>query len=159
MIRLSNHTKRAAGMLGALALLAGCAPTLHANQSFLTAEDLKLSEKGFASFKSTGETMDLGPIRLLEGKVDRVVVHKVHGTLFLVGEGFHSLYRLWPGGDDELHYKPVNLKLDPLPTFSSPALEAAGKCVLFSWKSAAGATEKRYVTAGGDFDSKGCPDA
>ena len=72
-----------------------CAPTLRFNQSFLTAEELKLSDKGFASLKSTGETFDLGPIRKAEGRADKVVLLKVHGTYFVAGEGFRFLRNPW----------------------------------------------------------------
>ena len=136
---------------------AACAPTLRFNQSYLTAEELKLSDKGFASIKSTGETFDLGPIRRAEGKADKIVLLKVHGTYFVAGEGFRHLYRIWPGGDDEAHYKPVDLEGVPAAGFGSPTLEPAAKCVLFTWTKGSG-TEKRYVTTGGDVDAKGCPD-
>ena len=136
---------------------AGCAPTLRFNQSFLTAEELKLSDKGFASLKSTGETFDLAPIRKEEGKVDKVILLKVHGTYFIAGEGFRHLWRLWPGGDDEAHYKPVDIEGAPS-AFNAPTLEPAGKCAIFSWTKGSG-TEKRFVSTGGDVDPKGCPDA
>jgi hypothetical protein len=137
---------------------AGCAPTLRFNQSFLTAEEIRVSDRGFASLKSTGETFDFTPLRTLEGKVDRVILLKVHGTWFVTGEGFRHVYRLWPGGDDEAHYKPIEIEKSPVGGFSAPALEPAGKCALFSWTTGGG-TEKRWLTAGGDVESKGCPDA
>ena len=85
----------------------GCAPTLRFNQTYLTQVELKVSDKGRAALSTTGEVFDLGPIKKAEGKADKVLLIKVHGTYFIAGEGFRSLWRLWQGGDDEAHYKPV----------------------------------------------------
>lgn len=136
-----------------------CAPTLHFNQSYLVAEELKLSTKGYASLKSTGESFDLGPIAQQEGKVEKVIVIKVHGTYLLAGEGWKHLWRLWEGGNDEAHYKPIDLG-DNAPStggFTAPTLEPAGKCALFKYSR--GATQAAmFVTAGGDVDGKKCSD-
>jgi hypothetical protein len=137
---------------------AGCAPSLRFNQTYLTQVEMKVSDKGFASLSTTGESFDLGPIRTLEGKADKVVLIKVHGTYFIAGEGFKSLWRLWQGGDDLAHYKPIEIEGAPRSGFGSPFLEVSGKCAVFSWTKGSG-TEKRFVTTGGDVDTKGCPDA
>ena len=135
----------------------GCAPTLRFNQTWLTQAETKISDKGYASLSTTGETFDLGPIKKAEGKAERVIVLKVHGTYFVAGEGFRSLWRLWSGGDDEAHYKAVEIEGAPRTGFSAPLLEVAGKCAAFTWTKGSG-TEKRFVTTGGDVDTKGCPD-
>jgi len=137
---------------------AGCAPTLRFNQSFLASEDLRISDKGYASLKSTGESFDLGPIRAAEGRVDRVVILKVHGTFLLTGEGFKHLWRLFPAGGDEIHYKTIDDAQAPKTGFSGVALDPSGKCALFTFTKN-GAPTQLYVTAGGDVDSKRCPDA
>lgn len=150
-----------AALAAGLALVgaAGCAPTLHFNQSFLVAEELKLSSKGYASLKSTGESFDLQPIQQQEGKVERVVLLKVHGSYLVVGEGFKHLWRLWAGGRDEAKFKPVDLgELQPATGgLGSPSLEPAGKCALFKWSKGA-TTAQVFVTADGDVDAKRCPD-
>jgi hypothetical protein len=156
MFRLRPAHLRVCLAAAALAL-AACAPTLRFNQTWLTQSEAKISDKGFASLSITGETFDLGPIRQLEGKVDKVIVMKVHGTYFLVGDGFKSVYRLWQGGDDEAHYKAVEFDGAPR-SYSSPQLEAAGKCAVITWTKGSG-SEKRFITTGGDVDTKGCPDA
>jgi hypothetical protein len=158
---MSRPTPRhlGAGLTAALALaLAGCAPTLRFNQTFLTPVELKVSDKGYASLSTTGETFDLSPIKKAEGNAGKALLIKVHGTYFVTGEGFHNLWRLWQGGDDEAHYKPVEIEGAPRTGFSSPQLEVSGKCLLFSWSKGASA-EKRFVTTSGDVDTKGCPDA
>ena len=137
---------------------AGCAPTLRFNQSFLVVEDLKISDKGFASLKSTGESFDLSPIRAAEGRADRVIVLKVHGTFLLTGEGFKNLWRLWPAGSDQIHYAAIDDAKAPKGGYSGVSLEPAGKCALFTFTKN-GAPTTLYVTAGGDVDSKRCPDA
>ncbi len=137
---------------------AGCAPTLRFNQSFLVADDMKISDKGYASLKSTGESFDLSPIRAAEGRVDHVVVFKVHGSYLLVGEGFKHLWRLWPGGQDEVHYQAVDDITAPGSGFSGVALEPAGKCVRFTFTKGASQSQW-FVTSGGDHDAKACPDA
>ena len=137
---------------------AGCAPTLRFNQTYLTQVELKVSDKGFAALSTTGEIFDLGPIKKAEGKADKVILIKVHGTYFIAGEGFRNLWRLWQGGDDEAHYKPVDIEGAPRTGFGSPLLETAGKCAVFTWTKGSG-TEKRFITTGGDVDTKGCPDA
>jgi len=137
---------------------AGCAPTLRFNQSFLVADDMKISEKGYGSLRSTGESFDLSAIRAAEGRADRVTVLKVHGTYFLVGEGFKNLWRLWPGGTDEVHYKAVGDVKAPSNGFSGVALEPAGKCARFTFNKS-GSPVQWFVTASGDADAKACPDA
>src|SRR6478735_3504392 len=133
-------------LLALAALSAACAPTLHFNQSYLVAEELKLSSKNYASLKSTGESFDLAPIAAQEGKVERVIVLKVHGTYLLAGEGFKHLWRLWAGGKDEAKFKPVDLGENAPATggFTAPTLEPAGKCALFKFSK--GATQAQvYV--------------
>jgi hypothetical protein len=137
---------------------AGCAPTLRFNQSFLVAEDMKISDKGYGSLKSTGESFDLSPIRKAEGRADRVIVLKVHGTFLITGEGFKKLWRLWPAGEDEIHYEAIDDVKAPASGFTGVALEPAGKCALFTF-SKNGAPTQVFVTAGGDIDAKRCPDA
>lgn len=135
--------------------LAACAPTLTFNQSFLVPEELKVAPNGYASLKSTGESFDLGPIRAQENKTDRIDIIKVHGTYVLVGDGYKHAWELWPGGKDEMHYKP--LKLDPGPQgFSQPALEASGNCALLKWQKGASPAQA-YVNADGDVNEKNCP--
>lgn len=89
--------------------LCACAPTLFYNQTFLVSEDLKLGQNGYASLPNTGETVDLSPIKAQEKSADRVHYLKVHGASFVVGEGFKQVWRLWSGGIDQAHYKPVKL--------------------------------------------------
>jgi len=137
---------------------AGCAPTLRFNQSYLVAEDMKVTDKGYAALKSTGETFDLTPIRTAEGRADHVTILKVHGTYFVTGEGFKNLWRLWPGGDDEVHYKPVDDVGGKSGVFSGVTLEPAEKCAHFTFTKGA-MPSSVYVTTGGDVDTKRCPDA
>ena len=140
---------------------AACAPTLHFNQSFLAAEDMRVSDKGFASLQSTGESFDLTPILKAEGRAARVIVLKLHGSYLLTGEGFKNLWRLWPAGNDEIHFKPIDDAQAPKGSvFSGPALApaAGGKCAVFSF-TRNGAPTQLFVTAGGDVDAKRCPDA
>jgi hypothetical protein len=138
----------------ALALTA-CAPTLIANQSALVPEELKLAPNGYASLKSTGESFDLGPIKSQEGRTDRIQILKTHGRFVLVGDGFHKAWTLWPGGKDEMHYKP--LKLDPGPQgFSQPVLEASGNCALLKWQKGVSPAQA-FVNADGDVNDKNCP--
>lgn len=135
--------------------LAACAPTLIANQSFLVPEELKLAPSGYASLKSTGETFDLGPIKKEEPKTDRIQILKVHGTYVLVGEGFHHAWEMWPGGKDEMHYKP--LKLEPgAQGFSGATLETSGNCALLKWQKGVSPAQA-YVNADGDVNDKNCP--
>jgi hypothetical protein len=135
--------------------LAACAPTLISNQSFLVPEELKLAPNGYASLKSTGESFDLGPIKSQETKTDRIQILKVHGTYVLVGDGFQHLWTLWPGGKDEMHYKP--LKLDPgTRGFSGATLEASGNCALLKWQKG-GSPAQSFVNADGDVNEKNCP--
>jgi hypothetical protein len=142
------------GTLAAL-LFAGCAPTLFFNQSFLTAEELKLARNGYASLKSTGETFDLSPIKAQEPNAgDRVAILKMHGAYLAVGDGFTHAWRLWPGGKDEAHYKPVELN-PGAKGFGSPSLEASGNCALIRWQRS-GAPAQAFVTSGGDVNDKKC---
>jgi hypothetical protein len=132
----------------------GCAPKLYFDQTFRYREELKVTEKGYASL-SSAETFDLGPIRKLEAKFDRVQITKLHGSFFLVADGFKNLWRLWADGTDAAAYKKVDLGLTrPL---ESPTLEVAEKCVVLGFTSG-GVAEKRWITAGGKVDKKGCPD-
>ena len=141
-------------MLIALAV-AACAPTLIFNQSFLVPEELKLAPNGYASLKSTGESFDLGPIKQQETKTDRIQILKIHGTYVLVGDGFKKVWRLWPGGKDEMHYEP--LKLEPgTQGFSQPALETSGNCALLKWQKGASPAQA-YVNADGAVNDKNCP--
>jgi hypothetical protein len=140
--------------LAALAL-AACAPTLIANQSFLVPEELKLDPSGYVSLKSTGESFDLGPIKKLEPKTDRIQILKIHGTYVLVGDSFRKVWTLWPGGKDEMHYKPT--KLEPgAQGFSQPTLETSGNCALLKWQKGASPAQA-YVNADGDVNDKNCP--
>jgi hypothetical protein len=135
--------------------VAACAPTLIANQSFLVSEELKLAPSGYASLKSTGESFDLGPIKSQESKSDRIQILKIHGSYVLVGDGFRRAWTLWPGGKDEMHYKP--LKLEPgAQGFSQPSLETSGNCALLKWQKGASPAQA-YVTADGDVNDKNCP--
>ena len=135
--------------------LAGCAPTLVANQSFLVPEELKLAPTGYASLKSTGESFDLGPIKKEEPRTDRIQILKVHGSYLLVGDGFRRTWMLWPGSKDEMHYKP--LKLEPgAQGFLGATLETSGNCALLKWQR--GVTPAQaYLTADGDVNDKNCP--
>ena len=135
--------------------LAACAPTLIANQSFLVSEELKLAPSGYASLKSTGESFDLGPIKAQESKTDRIQMLKVHGTYVLVGDGFRKIWTLWPGGKDEMHYKPA--KFEPgAQGFTGAQLEPSGNCALLKWQKG-GSPAQAYVTADGDVNDKNCP--
>jgi hypothetical protein len=135
--------------------LTACAPTLAANQSFLVPEELKLAPNGYASLKSTGESFDLGPIKKEETRVSQVEVIKIHGTFVLVGDGFHKVWTLWPGGKDELHYQPA--KLEPGPQgFAQPTLEISGNCALLKWQKGASPAQA-YVNADGAANEKSCP--
>ncbi len=135
--------------------VAACAPTLIANQSFLVSEELKLAPSGYASLKSTGESFDLGPIKSQEPKTDRIQILKVHGSYVVVGDGFRKAWTLWPGGKDEMHYKP--LKLEPgAQGFSQPALEPSGNCALLKWQKGVSPAQA-YVNADGDVNEKNCP--
>jgi hypothetical protein len=136
-------------------VLAGCAPALTYNQSFLVPEQVKLAPNGYASLKSTGESFDLGPIRAQESKADRVEILKVHGTYLLVGDGYQHAWKLWPGGKDQMHYKPV--KLEPGERgFSQPVLEASGNCALLKWRKGASPAQA-YVNSDGDVNETTCP--
>lgn len=135
--------------------LAACAPTLIANQSFLVPEELKLAPNGYASLKSTGESFDLGPIQKEEPKTDRIEIFKTHGAYVLVGDGYHHAWQLWPGGKDDMHYKP--LKLEPgAQGFSQPTLEASGNCALLKWQKGASPAQA-YVNLDGDVNDQSCP--
>src|SRR5436309_15987080 len=90
-------------------VLAGCAPSLTFNQTFLVPEDVKLAPNGYASLKSTGESFDLSPIKAQEKSAERIQIIKVHGAYVLVGDGFQRAWRLWPDGKDEMHYQPLDL--------------------------------------------------
>lgn len=143
----------------ALGGAAACAPTLHFNQSFLVAEELKLSSKNYASLKSTGESFNLQPILAQEGKTEKVVLLKVHGTYLVAGEGFKKLWRLWAGGRDEAKFKPIDLEANApgVSGFANPTLEPAGKCALFKYSKGASQAQV-FVTADGDVDAKRCSD-
>lgn len=134
---------------------AACAPTLTANQSFLVPEELRIAPNGYASLKSTGESFDLTPIRSQEPRTDRVEVLKVHGAFIVAGDGWKRAWELWPGGKDEMHYKP--LRLNPgVSGFAQPALEASGNCALLKWQKGASPAQA-YVNADGDVNEKNCP--
>jgi hypothetical protein len=133
----------------------GCAPTLTGNQSFLVPEELRIAPNGYASLKSTGESFDLTAIKSQEKPTERVEVLKVHGTYILAGDGWKRAWELWPGGKDEMHYKP--LSLNPGATgFSQPTLEASGNCALLKWQKGASPAQA-YVNADGDVNEKNCP--
>lgn len=138
----------------ALALTA-CAPALIANQSFLVPEELKLAPNGYASLKSTGETFDLSPVKTQEAKTDRIQILKVHGSYILVGDGFRHAWTLWPGGKDEMHYKPLGLE-PGAKGFAGVALETSGNCALLKWQKGASPAQA-YVNADGDVNEKNCP--
>lgn len=135
--------------------LAACAPALTANQSFLVPEELKLAPNGYASLKTTGESFDLSPIKAREPRAERVQILKVHGTYVLVGDGFRHAWELWPGGADELHFKPLDLK-PGAQGFAQPVLEASGNCALLRWQKGISPAQA-YVNADGDVNDKTCP--
>jgi hypothetical protein len=137
-------------------LISACAPSLVFNQTFLVPEDLKLAPNGYASLKSTGESLDLGPIKAQEKGADRVQIIKVHGAYVLVGDGFQRAWRLWPDGKDEMHYKPLDLSPGTKGGFASASLEASGNCALLRWQKG-GAPAQAYVNSDGDADDKKCP--
>src|SRR5260370_10469316 len=133
--------------IAALAL-AACAPALISNQTFLVPEELKLAPNAYASLKSTGETFDLGAIKQEEAKTDRIDIIKIHGTYLLVGDGYRHSWQLWPGGKDEMHYKP--LKLEPgAQGFSAATPEASGNCALLNWQKGP-SPGQAYVNAAGE---------
>ena len=138
---------------------AGCTPTLFMNRSFLVPEELKLSNTGYASLKSTGETFDLTPIKVQEAKAtERLLVLEVHGSYIIVGDGWKRVWRVWPAGKDEAKYKAVKLESGPAGSvFQSPTLEASGKCALLKWQGKTGPAQA-FITADGDVDAKKCGD-
>lgn len=139
-----------------LALAAGaCAPTLNANLSFLVPEELRIAPNGYASLKSTGESFDLSPIKSQEARADRIEVIKVHGTYILVADGWKHVWTLWPGGKDEMHYKPLSLAPGGV-AFGQPTLETSGNCALLKWQKGASPAQA-YVNADGDVNDKNCP--
>jgi hypothetical protein len=140
----------------AVSLAVGCAPTVAFNQSFLTPEQLKVAPNGYVSLKSTGETIDLGPIQKEESaRADRVEAVKVHGTFVLAADGWKHVYKLYNPSGDEVHYKPI--KLEPGDrAFVQPALEVSGNCALLTWQRG-GSPAQAYVNADGDVDERNCP--
>jgi hypothetical protein len=136
-----------------------CTPTLFMNRSFLVPEELKLTQTGYASLKSTGETFDLTPIKAREPSVgDRVLVLEVRGSYLIVGDGWKRVWRVWPSGKDEAKFKPVELAADPKAegaTFKAPQLEASGKCGLVTWQRGAG-QGKAFINADGDANEQKC---
>jgi hypothetical protein len=136
----------------------GCTPTLFMNRSFLVPEDVKLSNTGYASLKSTGETFDLTPIKAQEPAMgERVLVLEAHGTYVLVGDGWKKVWRVWPSGKDEAKYKALGLLPGNPAGFKSPALEASGKCALLKWDKTTGQGQA-FITADGDFNEQKCGD-
>lgn len=135
--------------------LGACTPKLLFNQTFLVSEDLRVTSAGYVSLKSTGETFDISPIRLIEGgRGERVVIAKVHGSFILTGDGFHKLWRLWPVGRDAAKYKALDY--DPGPDgFRGAALEIVGKCVVVHWDRGGNAATL-HVTGDGDVDENKC---
>jgi len=144
-------------IIAAAAVVAGaCAPTLTANQSFLVPEELRIAPNGYASLKTTGESIDLSPIKSQENRAaDRIAIIKVHGTYLLAGDGWKHAWELWPGGKDEMHYKPLNLN-PGLQGFSQPTLEASGNCALLKWQKGTSPAQA-YVNGDGDVNEKNCP--
>ena len=144
----------------ALSLGTACTPTLFVNRSFLVPEELRLSNTGYASLKTTGETFDLNKIKAQEpGMGDRVTVLEVHGTYLVVGDGFRKVWRIWPASKDEAKFKAVDLAADKAQgsAFKSPTLEASGKCGLLSWQK--GASQGRaFINADGDVNEAKCPE-
>lgn len=136
----------------------GCAPTLFFNQTFLVPEDLKLSNNGYASLKSTGESFDFTPIKAQEPKAgDHVTLVKVRGTYLVVGEGFRKVWKLWGGGKDKAKYEAVELGSGSPQGFRAPTLEVSGKCALLKWQKGAG-TAQAFINSDGDVDEKKCGD-
>src|SRR3954470_23582545 len=140
--------------IAALAAAIGCAPSLTFNQTFLVPEDLKVAPNGYASLKSTGESFDLTPIKTQERSAERVQILKVHGTYVLVGDGFQKAWRLWDGGKDEMHYKPVDLA-PGAKGFAQASLELSGNCALLKWNNG-GMPAQAFVAANGDVNDKNC---
>jgi hypothetical protein len=140
----------------AVALAAGaCAPTLNANMSFLVPEELRIAPNGYASLKSTGESFDLSPIKSQEPRTDRVQIIKIHGNYILAADGWKRVWTLWPGGKDEMHYKPLSLA--PGGTgFNQPTLETSGNCALLKWQKGASPAQA-FINADGDVNEKNCP--
>jgi hypothetical protein len=142
--------------LGLCAGALGCAPKLYFDQTFHMKEELKVTDKGYASLASE-ETFDLGPVIKAEKRLDRVLVIKLHGTFFLIGDGFRNLWKLTPASSDQASYEPV--KFDGISSMlNSPSLEVVEKCVVVSFSTKTGA-EKRFVTSGGKVGKDKCPDA
>ena len=136
---------------------AACAPALTFNQSFLVPEEVRIAPSGYASLKSTGESFDLGPIKAQEAKTtDRVAVIKVHGTYLVAADGWKHAWKLWPGGKDEMHYKPLQLDPGAPQGFVQLAMEASGNCALLKWQKGA-LPAQAYVTADGEVNEKNCP--
>ena len=148
------------GMLAALlsATLAGCAPNLRFNQTWLASEELKLASNGYVSLKSTGESIDLAPIKAREpGTFERIIVLKVHGSYLIVGDAFQHAWRLRAGGKDEAHYEVVEGVKPGAQGFTSPTLEVMGNCGLVRWQRGS-VPAQAFVTFKGDVDEKKCGD-
>jgi hypothetical protein len=144
--------------LSSLSTLAGCAPTLRFNQTWLSSEELKLARNGYVSLKSTGESIDLAPIKAQEtGTGERIVILKVHGSYLIVGDSFKHAWRLWAGGKDEAHYEPVDSVKPGAQGFTSPTLEVSGNCALVRWQRGS-VPAQAFVTFKGDVDEKKCGD-
>ncbi|MBI5546137.1 MAG: hypothetical protein HY901_19775 [Deltaproteobacteria bacterium] len=145
-------------LISLLAVVAcGCTPKLLLNQTFLVSEDLKLTPSGFISLKSTGETFDLSPIRRLEPDAgERVVIGKVRGVFLATGDGFRHIWRLWPAGQDQAYYKPLDYNPGP-DGFRAATLEIVGPCAVVHWDRG-GIAAVAYVTSDGDVDENKCQD-
>ena len=136
----------------------GCAPTLFFNQTFLVPEDLKLSNNGYASLKSTGESFDFAPIKAQEPKAgDRIQLMKIRGSSIVVGEGFRRVWRLWTGGKDKAKFEPVELGAGINQGFLSPTLEVSGKCALLKWQKNARPAQA-FINSDGDVNETKCGD-
>jgi hypothetical protein len=140
------------------ALGMGCAPTLFFNQTFLVPEDLRLSSNGYASLKSTGESFDFSPIKAQEPKAaDRIILIKIRGSYFVVGEAFRRVWRLWGAGKDKAKFEPIGLGPGNSQGFVSATMEVSGKCALLKWQRGA-ANVQAFINSDGDVDEKKCSD-
>jgi len=143
-----------------LAPLTACAAfTIPVRQTYQAVDEVPVTEKAGWVSLDTGESFDVTAILAAESKrPTQLLVQRVDGIYYMVGEGFKNLYLIEGSGESAgVNFIPLNGAPNGV---EQPKLRpgVAQKCTVLAYKAAQGAEKKLYIGSGGKTSETDCPD-